>query len=62
MSPATKDNKKHYSQIGLVPETYEKFAKKKAEREKEMGIHLSWNDFVLLTLKDMDEAANGKKK
>jgi hypothetical protein len=62
MSPEAKSKpteKKHYSQIGLDPETYERFSKKKSEREKEMGIHLSWNDFILLTMKGMDEV---KKK
>lgn len=62
MSPEAKPKpaeKKHYSQIGLEPETYERFSKKKVAREKDMGIHLSWNDFILLLMKD-DE--NGKKK
>jgi hypothetical protein len=62
MSPEakTKPEKKHYSQIGLTPETYEQFSKKKSAREKEMGIHLSWNDYIMLVIRDMND--DGKKK
>jgi len=60
MGETTVEKKKRkkvwYAQIGLSQETYAKLTRLKEKLEKQVGIKLSWNEFITLHVKELEEA------